>query len=662
MKTKKGSSGLRVFGATLLQGLLTGAAIGCLTGLLEVTALLPKTGGTAINFLIPAMGFYGTVWAVLAVGFGVTLFVIARLFNKPVTAGEPLTRWYLAVLIPLSLFIVGGGHINMWFLPASTDWRSLLFDAIYLLMNVWLGSWLYHHGVSRTWRFLRRCSPRLWLALVAGALVGGVLTGSLSIWNRHRIAQSAHRSAVGSGPNVLLIAIDALRPDHLSGYGYHRRTSPNLDQLAQEGVLFTNAFANSSWTKASVATILTSLYPSAHGANQMAAGVPPALLTLPEALQTHGYATGVFSANSFVSPLFGFAQGVDRFHYKEVSVFKQFILGQILRKFRKHSSLINRLYVGLEEPEALSRSGRQKATTAPGLRDTFLNWIDRLNGKPFFAYFHYMETHTPYTAPSPFNALFRTGSQAPYQVPAPISIGFHPFLKSEPIPSPQFDTLMAHYDAAIAYVDHVLGELFRALRDRGLYERTIVIVTADHGEEFYDHGSWGHGKSLFNELIHVPLIVRYPPVFPRGNVSIQTARHVDLMPTILDLCDISVSSFMEGRSLVSIVRGNPEAVSDSPPIYSEVFYAGSSARAVRVGRFKLIEARLHSQEAWLLFDLEQDPSEQRPLDVNTHPMGQELKQLLASFRERTHRMAVAPKAVHIDQETQDELRALGYLQ
>lgn len=659
VQMKKGSSTIRVFWTVLLQGLLCGVAVGCMTGLLEVAALLPTTRGTATNFFMPVMMFYGTVWAVIAVVFGVALFVICRAFNVSLTGGEHLTRWYLAVLIPLALFFVVGGHINMRFLPAFTDWRSLLFDVGFLLANLGLGVWLYRHGLVWMRRFITQRSGKFWRAIIAGALAIGFLTGSLSIWGRDRAAQTSQSTTFRSGPNVLLIAIDALRPDHLSCYGYHRRTSPNLDQLAQEGVLFTNAFTNSSWTKASVATILTSLYPASHSANLMASGVSPSLLTLPEVLKSSGYATGIFSANAFLSPVFGHSQGVDRFYYKGVSVFSELILGHITRALRRYSSIINRIYTTLRDLEWPPRVGRRKATDAPGLNEAFMDWVKTLNGRPFFAYIHYIEPHAPYAAPPPFNAQFDPSYTPPYVSEQPVSEGFEPFHQSQSLPPRQLENLLAQYDGEIAYVDHALGKFFQLLRELGLYEQTLILVTADHGEEFYEHRGWGHGKSLFNEALRVPLILRYPPVFPRGEVVTQTVRHVDLMPTILDLCDISVSSFMEGQSLVSLIH-DPEAI--SPPVYSEVFHAGSYARAVQNGRYKLIEAHSHSKEAWLLFDLEQDPGEQHPLEVETHPKGQELRQLLASFHGRANRIAVAPKTVHIDQDTQDRLRALGYLQ
>jgi arylsulfatase A-like enzyme len=650
------------FGAIVVQGVACGIAVGCATGLLEVLALLRTTAGTAVNLLVPAMAFYSLVWSVVAVGLGVALYGFSRALRQPFVSGEPLIRWDLALCIPLAIFIIGGGHINMHWLPAFTDWRSLLFDGMFLIANCWLGLWLYHRGIGWASRLVRKLPARRWLMLAAAGLAVGVLSsGGLPIWGGTRGTPPAHQVAGRSGPNVLLIAIDALRPDHLSVYGYPRRTSPNLEHLAQEGVIFTNAFANSSWTRASVATIFTSLYPSSHGVNEMGSGLSGALLTLPEALHEHGYATGIFSANPFVSPRFGYAQGVESFHHRPASTFSELMLGRILRSLRKRSSVADRAYGALKAVESSPRLGRSTSTDAPGLNEAFLNWVRSLNGPPFFAYLHYMEVHTPYHHPEPFRRLFDPASAGTPPTHLPLHEGFAPFARGQQLPPEGLARLVAQYDGAIAYFDRELGELFGQLQELGLYDRTVIIVTADHGEEFYEHEGWGHGKSLFNEVIRVPLIVRYPPAFPSGAVIAHTAQHVDLMPTILDLCNVPMSGAVEGYSLASLIQDAKTSV-EARPVYSEALHGTSSARAVQDGRFKLIHVRVHDKEAWLLFDLSADPAEQRPLDVTTHARGPQLKHLLESFQERAIRLAVAPQHVHVTDDTREQLRALGYLQ
>lgn len=647
---------MRTGAGVLLRGAWRGLAIGCLTGLFEVMVLSPAPAGSKLALLLPAVLLYGMVWAMVGVVVGAARVAACRAFRRPVTSGEASTRWDLAVLIPSAIFVVGGGYINMRYLPGFLDPFSVLFDVVFLLANVGLGYWLYRHGVS----WARRLISRVWkvgLGMVAVALMLAVLTGSRSLWERTKAVQAPRASAPASAPNVLLIVIDALRPDHLSLYGYERKTSPHLEEFAQEGVVFSEAFANSPWTKPSTATMFTSLYPSTHNVNLWASALSPELVTLPEVLQAHGYATGLFAANTLVSPQFGFAQGVDRFYYNDVPRFDRLILGHVVSRLRRRSGrLVSPDESGIHIPRV----------SGPALNRALIDWLRTLKGGPFFAYLHYMEPHDPYGAPAPYTVQFDVVDPDAPAIPQmrPPSSPFgalQPFTQDEPLAPRQVRHLIARYDGEIAYVDQVVGELFEALRELGLYDRTLIIVTADHGEEFYEHGGWSHGHSLFNEVLRVPLIMRYLPAWPTGTVVAQTARHVDLMPTVLDLCGIPTVNGLEGRSLVPLLRA-PEASRDSRPVYSEVFHGGSYARAVQDGGFKLIESHAGPRTLWLLFDLAEDPEERRPLDADAHPRGPQLKQLLASFRERSLQGAVAPQMVQVDLDTKEELRALGYLQ
>jgi len=395
--------------------------------------------------------------------------------------------------------------------------------------------------------------------------------------------------------------------------------------------------------------------------------VPASLVTLPEVLQAHGYATGIFAANAFIAPQFGFAQGVDRFVYNDVPLFERLILWHLLGRIRKYVAALGWVYDVYERivnPNAVIEKKEMyhiPRVSGPQLNAAFLDWAWTLSGKPFFAYLHYMEPHAPYGAPPPLTTQFdEQGTPASPQMDHPIYSGFLPFVEAPALLPRQLEHLVARYDGEIAYIDQVIGELFQNLRQLGLYDRTVILVTADHGDEFYEHHGWGHGHSLFNELLRVPLIVRYPAVFPQGTHLAQSAQHIDLMPTILELCGIERLDGLSGHSLVGLVR-SPGSTEGQVPVYSELLQSGSSAFAVQEGRFKLIEAHSGAQNAWLLFDVAGDPQEQQPLDVNTHPVGPRLKQLLASFRERVRHGAVEPQTVQIDPHTQDQLRALGYL-
>lgn len=657
---KKRFETVKLFVGVLLQGVLSGVAVGCLAGFLEVMVIPETPAGIKTSLLIPAMLFYSLFWSAAALLFGGVLFTVSKLCRASLSTGEHLTRWYFAVLIPVSLFSIGGGHANLRFLPAMTHPISLGFNLCFFIANVFLGYWIYHDGVSRVSRFVRGRPRWVWISLALG-IFGMGLMFVVSSWNKEKTRAIIPPAVVSSAPNVLVLTIDALRPDHMSLYGYSRSTTPHIDQLAKEGVSFLNAFVNSSWTRASVASLFTSLYPSTHGVNGIASGLSPSLSPLPKLMKAQGYATGIFSANPFISPLFGYGSGVDRFHSRQVSIFNELILGHIFLALRKYSPALHWFYSTLENLELPFGGENRETTQASELNQAFLNWVETLDNRPFFAYFHFMETHTPYSPHPPFDQKFVDPNYSgPPQTDAPIFEAFYPFTKAEALPPEKFDNLVAQYDGAIAYVDDQLGKLFHELKKRGLYDHTIIMVTADHGEEFYGHKGWGHGKSLFNEVIRVPLVIRYPNLF-RGGQNLQTVvRHIDLMPTILEWAGAPAPDSAEGRSFASLMR-EPDEATVSPPVYSEVIHENSYARSVIENGLKLIEVHVYDQEAWLLYDLLQDPHEQNPLNVETHPMAPKLKQLISSFSKRAVLKAVTPEKAEIDSDTVERLRSLGYV-
>ncbi len=640
------------------QSIFAGVLAGFLMGVVEIFILAFWSIHMARGLLIPAIIFYCLLWSVLALGLGGGVGGIATLRKWP-NLRDLLMRSQLAILLPAVIFVTVGGYMNVRFFPSYKDPRSLAFIAFFFMANMAWGIWIFHRGAvwfSSQWLKCPNFLRFSFLALIAAG-IGFFSFGSLE----SEKANMSSSNASASLPNILLISVDALRPDHTFLGHYERDTTPHLKEFAKESVIFDNAFANSSWTRASVTTMFTSLYPTSHGNNGLGSEISDAAFTLPKALKTKGYATGVFSANAFVSPVFGYGSGVDKFYHKQISIFGQLILGHILGSIRKYSPFLKELNKFLESVEIPFWGQARKTTQAEGLNNAFLDWIASLNNQPFFAYFHYMETHTPYATPPPFNRKFVKPSYAgPEQHDYPLHEPFYPLTKAIALPEDKYENVVAQYDGNIAYVDHRLNELFEALRERHLLDKTVVIITADHGEEFYEHYGWGHGKSLYREVIHVPMIVRYPAFFPQGKVSQANVQHIDLLPTILDLTGVPAPKHLEGRSFVPLAK-NPDDPGDTRPLYSEVIHENSYARTVIDKNLKLIELHVYGKEKQLLYDLTADPKEQNPLDLKTHPESVSLKQLLDSFYKRAEGKMLGSKSVEIDQETLERLKTLGYV-
>jgi arylsulfatase A-like enzyme len=448
------------------------------------------------------------------------------------------------------------------------------------------------------------------------ALIGGLLALAM-------IGLAGCRRPPCEGMNVVLVVIDTLRADHLGCYGYDRDTSPRIDAVAEESILFERAEAAASWTLASTATILTGLYPFAHGLVWTTHPLSPDAITLPERLQAAGYATYGYSANNIVSRLSGFDQGFDRF-------------------------------VTGKWPHA----GEVNAAILP--------WIEEAASgeRPFFLYVHYLDPHDPYDDPAGYYALFggRPDRGKEFNGDAELKR----LIAGQPsgLSNDDVANLVARYDGEIRFVDEKVGELIDFLRSKGLFDRTLVLLTSDHGEQFLEHGWVKHGATLYEEETHVPFLIRVP-----GEPKRRIAGRVDgadVTPTILDLLGVPPGRdvAMEGVSLYPFGKQpRPEFLSYSETQHFVVLREGKhvpvETLAIRRGRHKLI----HREGLTQLFDLDADPLEKRDLAAAEPERAR-------SLRDQVHRWKLDSEARQIRQHEFDpgqaamlkeRMRALGYL-
>jgi arylsulfatase A-like enzyme len=290
-------------------------------------------------------------------------------------------------------------------------------------------------------------------------------------------------------PNVLLISIDTLRADHLSCYGYARKTSPYIDALAREGTRFSRAYTVIPLTGPAHLSLFTSRYPQENGVRRNGVALPDdrAIVTLPQVLRSHGYQTGAFVSSW---PLLGRLTHLDRY-------------------FASYDEDLPRTY-------QLFNSSRYAEDVTPRA----LKWLHKHANKkkPFFLWVHYFDPHEPY--------LFRPGFDPPDVDKE------RPY---EPPPGQSMRQRMREYDSEIYYTDHNIGKLIDALKAAHIADSTIVVLVADHGESLGQHDYVGHGRHLFEGIIHIPFIVRYPGHVKAGQVIDTPVSIVDVMPTIVDL-------------------------------------------------------------------------------------------------------------------------------
>jgi len=443
-------------------------------------------------------------------------------------------------------------------------------------------------------------------------------------------------------PNVILISLDTLRADHLGCYGYHRNTSPNIDKFAEEAFLFENCIAPSSWTLPSHASVFTGLYPSVHGSVLFLWGPPigEAEVTLTELAREDGYLTAAYTEGGFVRAGFGFAQG-----------------------FEQYSDGEHRLPLG---------SAEQTFTKARA-------WLDKYDRLPFFIFVHTYQIHGPYRPPGRFASLFDTDYAGPVgkEVFGPRG---NLFDRESPGPERSFSEadivhLEALYDGEIAYTDEVLGNFLDELRRARLLENTVVIIFSDHGEEFREHGGLSHGRTLYDEMLRVPLIIR-----PAGNdpPAGRIARQVsltDLYGTVVGLLGIDHKIPPDCISFASLMgTSKSRARYERNAVIGELYKGqknSSSAsgswwnRCVRTNDEKYIVSEKEETEE--LYDLRNDPRERNDIAAQHQTRLERYRELLhlllkAAAAGRMPSLARERQAVPpLTEEDRRQLEALGYM-
>jgi arylsulfatase A-like enzyme len=341
--------------------------------------------------------------------------------------------------------------------------------------------------------------------------------------------------------NLLLISIDTLRADHLKCYGYDKDTAPCLDELAKEGVLFEDLTAASPWTVPSHMSMFTSLYPSVHGVQDVNSQLGDAVGTLAQCLAQSGYMTMAFVAGPILARRYGFDRGF--LYYDDFTA-------------------------------EMKRRGIARRVRNPEIANLAMEWLKNHASETFFLFVHYFDCHFPYEPPGSLAKRF-AGEHMVEESSCGITR-----------PPDYVNGTMSAYDGVIAYTDDHVGKILNLLQELGLSDKTLVIVLSDHGEGFFEHGTVEHGNSVYEELLHVPLIMRLPGVVPAGRRIGGNISHVDLMPTVLGLLGVAGPSHMQGIDLSPVIRGGqpvPERL-----IYSELAAWGFKLRAVRWGDRKLI--------------------------------------------------------------------------
>ncbi len=400
-------------------------------------------------------------------------------------------------------------------------------------------------------------------------------------------------------PNLVLITIDTVRADRMGFLGSKRGLTPNLDDLAREGVVFQNAYAQAPLTPTSHATILTGTFPQFHGVADFGLPISSKATTIAEFLSARGYRTAAFVGSIVLDPISGLAPGFDR-------GFQHYDAGFRLRKL----PLDNRY-------ETVERRAGEVVARA-------VAWLQKNSNRPFFLWVHLYDPHDPYDPPAPFSRRFAA----------------------------------APYDGEIAYTDSAIGKLLQALKLHNLYNNSLIAVMGDHGEALGDHGETSHGVFLYDETIRVPLLFMLPGQRSEGKTVAAPVELVDFAPTALAILGLGPAPSMQGASLVGLIEGKSWARqwAYSETDYPKRAFGWSPLAALRSGKYLFIRAPRSE-----LYDLSVDPKAKKDLAEKNSAMAAHLRDELESLRTQYGGQATPPRAVSLSPEELEKLRSLGYV-
>lgn len=533
------------------------------------------------------------------------------------------------------------------------------------------------------WRFFLGGGVALagagWLA---GYLAGGALGRGRGLLSA---AGAVVAVAAGAGlfvpgnarprPDVLFLVTDTTRADHLSVYGYDRRTTRYLEEIAGESVIFRQAMSQGSHTIVTTPCILASVYPSDHGVIGYSSKLWDGFLLVSEILKFAGYSTFGVVTNPHLSKGNGFDQGWDSYEMlgsgTSTAVFAERVNAAAIAQF---DSLLAGPAADVPESQDASPGGAEDRTgdvdsaAAPPLPSGPPQ--DRPGRNPIFGFLFYTDPHTPYATPPDYRSLYDPDWKG-----SPM-LSWVMKKAGPPLPH-QLRNLIANYDATITYWDDQLRALADSLETRGLMDNMLLVYTSDHGEEFLEHGGIGHGLTLFEEVVHVPLLFSFPvpvkrPRLPRTHRTVsEVVSSVDIVPTLTDYLRVPVEHEMRGRSAVRLALGGKDEGPEREAMLELILkqYGTFDVRALRTAERKYVqrltyETSFHTKwdEGDLFFDLTEDPGEQQNLLDERAAEAAGYRARVEAWVEASKERAVEAEEVEPDEEQMERLKALGYVE
>ncbi|MBW1824640.1 MAG: sulfatase [Deltaproteobacteria bacterium] len=578
------------------------------------------------------------------------------------------TRHYMMQWIVIT---VGAIFLSKTYYDISISSSLSMFTKLFIFVLFAIGALfialIFHNFLYRI--ILNRVKPKLTYAILFVICLSGGCLFTLNAFNIPAYSISSLQQPIksqngesGITKNVIIVVVDCLRADHLGCYGYSKNTSPFLDRIARSGTIFEHCIAPSSWTIPSVVSLFTGVYPQQHDVNDFGTIIPGNLVSIQELMEKRGVSTAAFITNDFLKPRFGYAKGFSHYfdHYLEQE-FREYLASRLF--------FLNALLHFENEifyPYSVDPGGARwwsigfppfnhKKISAERITDDVLKWIDVHKDRSFYIYVHYMDVHSPYDTV------------------------WYPLFDSEIYSAQNLkEKLINTYDGRIAYVDQQIKRIWEELFKLNISDDTLLIITADHGEEFYDHEGTGHCTTLYDELIRVPLIMintSFAGVRRKVEKQVQL---IDLPMTALDFWDVDSPEQMKGESLLPMIG---DSLHLSGPTYAlsyttrgrknlkteegrelwekKVWNQGGILTSLRVdNEWKIIIGDDGQSE---LFNLQEDEREKSNLKEINQGVFANLSEKLIEESSKLKKFTSKQKKLELSPDTRNRLQALGYL-
>ena len=470
-------------------------------------------------------------------------------------------------------------------------------------------------------------------------------------------------------PNIMLLMMDSVRAANLSCYGYGRVTTPNIDALAKESTLFERAISVGCWTLPVHASLFTGLYPLNHGLTVSKDALPDNFPTLAQQLKELGYQTASFSSNAYVSEATRLTQGFDTvediWRVSNPRGTRRTATSKLIGRLKGLGAAAKpavRLVRALQRARLIAKQRRNRRDKGARLANKKIQaWLANTwdPNKPFFVFVNYMETHEPYNPPYPYDQRFMPKRFSPWHV---ARVSSHKAITAGPEKLRQDDLqiLQALYDGELNYLDHQVGELVGFIQSRGFLDDTVLVITSDHGDSLGEHNHLGHRMTLYEQLVHVPLIIRYSPHFGAGAREPQMVSLIDLYPTFLELAgtDLSQTATNGFHSLAALpeMEKRPYLIAENTAPKSQ---EGVTSRMLRTDRYKYI---WKSDQQHELYDLVQDPGELVNLIAVRPEVARQMGKQLEAWHRSLENHAIETSQIEYDEVMVERLRQLGYVE